>query len=38
MMEKDIFNQGNGLWYELQGNYYLPRLVLDKAGASPIGM
>lgn len=37
-MEKYIFDQCNGLWYELQGNYYIPRLVLDEAGTSSIGM
>ena len=33
-MKKYIFDQYNGLWYELQGNYYVPCLVLD----APIGM
>ena len=37
-MEKYIFDQCNSLWYELQGNYYIPCLVLDEAGTSPIGM
>ena len=37
-MEKYIFDQCNGLWYELQGNYYIPCLVLDEAGTSSIGM
>ena len=37
-MEKYIFNQRNGLWYELQGDYYIPCLVLDEAETSPIGM
>lgn len=37
-MEKYIFDQCNGLWYELQGNYYIPCLVLDEAGTSPIGI
>lgn len=37
-MEKYIFDQSNRLWYELQGDYYIPCLVLDEAGASPIGM
>lgn len=37
-MEKYIFDQSNGLWYELQGDYYIPRLVLDEAETSPIGM
>ena len=37
-MEKYMFDQSNGLWYELQGDYYIPRLVLDEAGTPPIGM
>lgn len=37
-MEKYIFDQNNSLWYELQGDYYIPCLVLDEAGTSPIGM
>lgn len=37
-MKKYIFDQCNGLCYELQGNYYVPCLVLDEAGTSPIGM
>ena len=37
-MEKYIFDQSNGLWYELQGDYYIPCLVLDEAGTSSIGM
>lgn len=37
-MEKYIFDQCNGLWYELQGNYYIPCLVPDEAETSPIGM
>ena len=37
-MEKYIFNQSNSLWYELQGDYYIPCLVLNEASTSPIGM
>lgn len=29
-MDKYIYNEGNGLWYERCGDYYLPYLVLDK--------
>lgn len=25
-MEKYKYDEGNGLWYELQGNYYIPCL------------
>ena len=27
-MDKYIYNEKNGLWYELQGDYYIPCLVL----------
>ena len=37
-MEKHIFNEQNGLWYELQGDYYIPCLVLDEEDTRPIGM
>ena len=37
-MEKCIFDQSNGLWYERQGDYYIPRLVLDEMDTSPVGM
>lgn len=29
-MKKYIYNKKNGLWYELQGNYYLPCLKLTE--------
>ena len=28
-MEKYIYDQNNGLWYELQGDYYIPCLTLE---------
>ena len=37
-MEKYIHNEQNGLWYELQGGYYTPCLVLDEEDTQPIGM
>ena len=37
-MEKYIYNDQNGLWYELQGDYYIPCLVLDEEENQPIGM
>ena len=37
-MEKYIYHEQNGLWYELQGDYYIPCLVLDEEDAQPIGM
>ena len=37
-MEKYIFDKNNGLWYELQGDYYIPCLVPDGMDTSPVGM
>ena len=37
-MEKYIYDQNNGLWYELQGDYYIPCLVLGEEDTKPIGM
>ena len=37
-MEKYIYNEQNGLWYELQGDYYIPCLVLGDEETQPIGM
>ena len=37
-MEKYIYNEKSGLWYELQGDYYTPCLVLDEEDTQPIGM
>lgn len=31
-MEKYIFDQCNGLWYELQGDYYIPAWCWMKRG------
>lgn len=36
-MEKYIYNENNGLWYELQGNYYIHCLTLHKEENQPIG-
>ena len=36
-MEKYIYSEQNGLWYELQGDYYIPCLVLDEEDTQPIG-
>ncbi len=27
-MEKVIYDENNGIWYELQGDYYIPCLKL----------
>ena len=37
-MEKYIFDERNGLWYELQGDYYMPRLKLPEEEQQPIGV
>ena len=37
-MEKYIYNEKNGLWYELQGDYYLPCLKLPEEGEVHIGI
>ncbi len=37
-MEKYIYNEQNGLWYELQGDYYIPCLTISKEEQQPIGM
>ena len=37
-MEKYIYNEQNGLWYELQGDCYIPCLGLDEENTQPIGM
>ena len=36
-MEKVIYNEKNGLWYELQGDYYIPCLKLPEE-QQPIGV
>lgn len=37
-MEKYIFDRNTGLWYEPQGDYYIPCLALDEAHIQPIGI
>lgn len=37
-MEKYIYNEKNGLWYELQGDYYLPCLNLPEEPEVHIGI
>ena len=37
-MEKCIYNEQNGLWYELQGDYYLPCLKLPEEPEVRIGI
>ena len=38
IMEKYIFDERNGLWYELQGDYYMPCLKLPEEEQQPIGV
>lgn len=38
MMDKYIYDKNNGLWYKLQGDYYLPCLTLLTEEEKPIGL
>ena len=37
-MDKHIYDDKNGLWYELQGDYYIPCLILPVEKEQPIGL
>ena len=37
-MDKYIYDEKNGLWYELQGDYYLPCLKLPEERTAYIGV
>jgi len=37
-MEKYIYGESNGLWYELQSDYYIPYLTLPTEEEMPIGI
>lgn len=37
-MEKIIYDEKKGLWYELQGDYYIPCLKLPDEEQHPIGV
>ena len=37
-MERYIFNENNGLWYELVGDYYLPMLTVEEDDLETIGI
>ena len=37
-MDKNIYNEKNRLWYELQGDYYLPCLNLPEEPEAHIGI
>ena len=36
-MKKHIYDESNGLWYELTGDYYIPLLSLPAKQKRPIG-
>ena len=36
-MKKHIYDENNGLWYELIGDYYIPVLTLSSEENRPIG-
>ena len=37
-MDKYIYDENNGLWYELQGDYYIPCLTIPDEEQQPIGV
>lgn len=37
-MEKIIYDEKNSLWYELQGDYYIPCLKLPEEEQQPVGL
>ncbi len=37
-MDKYIFDENNGLWYELIGDYYLPCLTVPTEEGQPVGI
>ena len=37
-MDKYIYDENNGLWYELQGDYYIPCLTVPEEEQQPIGI
>ena len=37
-MDKYIFNETNGLWYELVGDYYFPCLTVPAEEEQPVGV
>ncbi len=37
-MEKYVYDENNGLWYELQGDYHIPCLTLPTEEEKPIGI
>lgn len=37
-MKKQIYDEKNGLWYELRGDYYYPLLLLPEEEHKPVGV
>lgn len=37
-MDKYIYDENNGLWYELQGDYYIPCLTIPEEEQQPLGV
>lgn len=37
-MENRIYDEKNGLWYEKQGDYYIPCLLLPEEESKPVGI
>lgn len=37
-MDKYVYDENNGLWYELQGDYYIPCLTIPEEEQRPIGV
>ena len=37
-MDKYIYDENNGLWYELQGGYYIPCLTISEEEQRQIGI
>lgn len=37
-MKKQIYDEKNGLWYELRGDYYYPLLALPEEKHKPVGV
>ena len=37
-MEKYIYDENNGLWYELEGDYYIPCFTLPEVETKEIGV
>lgn len=36
-LKKEYYNENNGLWYELKGNYYYPMIAVPKQEKIALG-